>query len=514
MKNKLLAVLLAGLTLCGISTAEEPIEVAILAMEVSGGIPGSYAPALTDRLRQEIFLTGAFKVMERGEMDGILREIGFQQSGCTSNECLIEAGRILGVKQMITGTVSQMGGMHTINVRVIEVKTSEIVNIVSVDCMCSVEEVLTSQLKVVALKLASKYRVDTAEGMGSIKVASNPSGAIIFLDGKDTGVKTPGTLKEVAAGQHIIKLAKGNLASSKQVTVQKDVTSSVDVALKRGFGGVIIETVPAGAEVLIDGVSAGNAPFRMDSLSVGIHNVEVKKEGYLPQGKDFNLAMSEILKFQMELIQECGMRIESEPVGAQVYLESEKRGVTPLTLTGLKPGSYLVSLKQRGYKKFSASADLQGGGMTDFRYILTPRARSTSIVMSTLCPGLGQIYSGKHLKGSAFLFLQVFGIAGAIIDAKEHADAVDEYEIARAEYLAAIYTSDILTAKSAMDEKWDKAEEIRGKRDGMIALSVIVYLANVTDIVFFNQPPGGPSKYRFSLENEGGKTNAVLRVKF
>jgi uncharacterized protein YjdB len=41
---------------------------------------------------------------------------------------------------------------------------------------------------------------------GSIEVTTNPSGAKIFLDGKDTGKISPDTLKNVSTGNHIIEV--------------------------------------------------------------------------------------------------------------------------------------------------------------------------------------------------------------------------------------------------------------------------------------------------------------------
>ncbi len=43
---------------------------------------------------------------------------------------------------------------------------------------------------------------------GEIKISSTPTGAKIFLDGKNVGKLTPATLKKIKPGKHTIKLAK------------------------------------------------------------------------------------------------------------------------------------------------------------------------------------------------------------------------------------------------------------------------------------------------------------------
>ena len=45
--------------------------------------------------------SGCFRVIERTEMDNILREQGFQKSGaCDDENCLVEVGQLLGVNRM------------------------------------------------------------------------------------------------------------------------------------------------------------------------------------------------------------------------------------------------------------------------------------------------------------------------------------------------------------------------------------------------------------------------------
>ena len=71
----------------------------IAVLDLQGeGVSKSAAKTLTDRLRSKLVNTGAFHVLERDQMDEILGEQGFQQSGCVSDECLVEIGRLVGVE--------------------------------------------------------------------------------------------------------------------------------------------------------------------------------------------------------------------------------------------------------------------------------------------------------------------------------------------------------------------------------------------------------------------------------
>ena len=81
--------------------AEGKTTVAVLEFE-GRGINQMEAATLTDRMMSELVNTNAIIMVERNQMDEILNEQGFQQSGCTSSECAAEVGALLGVQNMVS----------------------------------------------------------------------------------------------------------------------------------------------------------------------------------------------------------------------------------------------------------------------------------------------------------------------------------------------------------------------------------------------------------------------------
>jgi curli biogenesis system outer membrane secretion channel CsgG len=62
-------------------------------------------------LATDLLNTGKFRVMERSQMESILKEQGFQKSGaCDGSECAVEVGKLLSVDHMVVGTVAKVGG--------------------------------------------------------------------------------------------------------------------------------------------------------------------------------------------------------------------------------------------------------------------------------------------------------------------------------------------------------------------------------------------------------------------
>jgi hypothetical protein len=178
-------VFLSALILAPVICFAEKGQIPIAVNDLSGeGVEASEARIISDRFRSELINSNIFRVMERGEMQTILKEQGFQQSGiCNDKSCMVEMGQILGVKQIIAGTIGKIGGMYTISTRMIDVTTGEVRFSVTVDCKCSVSDVLTKSVPSIAQQIVEKTRsteepgaqVARAPGAASAAQAQPPS---------------------------------------------------------------------------------------------------------------------------------------------------------------------------------------------------------------------------------------------------------------------------------------------------------------------------------------------------
>lgn len=109
-----------------ISPAQESASLTVAVLNFQGyGIAAGEAKTLTDRFAAELNRTGKVKLVERNAMEDILREQGFQQSGCTTNECAAEVGALLGVEQIMAGSIGKVGRTYTVDIRQVSVATGE-----------------------------------------------------------------------------------------------------------------------------------------------------------------------------------------------------------------------------------------------------------------------------------------------------------------------------------------------------------------------------------------------------
>lgn len=138
--------------------SQDKISIAVLELDAKG-VSNSDASIITDRLRVELFNSNKYSVLERDKMDDVLNEQGFQLSGCTTDECAVEVGELIGVQQMVAGKIGKIGNMFTIIVRIIDVETGKVVKIATDDCSCPIEEVLTiSVVKISNILTVKNYK--------------------------------------------------------------------------------------------------------------------------------------------------------------------------------------------------------------------------------------------------------------------------------------------------------------------------------------------------------------------
>ncbi len=112
---------------------QEPVYVAVLELGAINLDRGD-AQAMTERLRARMIEEPIFTVVERERMVTILEEQGFQYSGaCTTEECVLQVGRILGVQKMVTGSVTRIGELYSLHLRLVDVETARVEQTVESD---------------------------------------------------------------------------------------------------------------------------------------------------------------------------------------------------------------------------------------------------------------------------------------------------------------------------------------------------------------------------------------------
>ena len=133
-------------------------------------------------------------------------------------------------------------------------------------------------------------------------------------------------------------------------------------------GSIQIFSTPARAEVYLNNKFRGKTPYSgyldISYLSPGTYNLLVKYSGYISDSRTVYVERDEVESINVYLTriedqvpqetvpQESAIWINSEPAGANVLLDNEYRGITPVTLKNTVVGEHTLILQKGGYNDF------------------------------------------------------------------------------------------------------------------------------------------------------------------
>ena len=205
---------------------ENQITIAVLTFEAKSGVSKGEASTLSDRLRSMLVGRNIFIVLERGKMNEILEEQGFQQTGCTSTECVVEAGKLLNVQKMVSGSIGKLGKTYTIDLALINVETAQIEKSFfrnykgEIDGLLEVMESITSQI-IQAARGLEQTKVDR-ENQCILTIDSSPPNAVISINNQEIG-RTPYTVNVIKNQLLTIDIKKDNYKTwQKKISLTED----------------------------------------------------------------------------------------------------------------------------------------------------------------------------------------------------------------------------------------------------------------------------------------------------
>ena len=196
--------------------------------------------------------------------------------------------------------------------------------------------------------------------------------------GKDTGLKTKVFRRLFSPAGISILIILGLLAYGVYRFVPNMTTKTVTKAI------AIIGSVPDQAEIYLDGKNTGlQTEARMTGLVVGDrHELKLTLAGYRPHVEQIEVQGFVdgqgvvTLRRRIFLKRALGtLNIESNPAGAEVYLDSRLMGRTPVVLRGLsrQKEQVFVVLKKDGYEDAKKVENWGERTKLDFQFQLTKR---------------------------------------------------------------------------------------------------------------------------------------------
>ncbi|HYN16196.1 MAG TPA: serine/threonine-protein kinase [Terriglobales bacterium] len=145
-------------------------------------------------------------------------------------------------------------------------------------------------------------------------------------------------------------------------------------------GELLVNSVPQGAQVQVDGSGVGLTPLSLASLSPGQHLVVLSKAGYAVESRSVVVHGGTRIALAVSLNQLAAVAsISSDPPGAAIIIDGRDTGkVTPAKLA-VGQGNHSLAVRKAGYLETSASLALNPGETFQFQPTLKPLGNADDI---------------------------------------------------------------------------------------------------------------------------------------
>ena len=127
-------------------------------------------------------------------------------------------------------------------------------------------------------------------------------------------------------------------------------------------GEVVFTSEPAGASVFLDDGFVGKTPVTLPLVKYGSHSLRLTKDRHVPLRKLIDVGQKRVeVRERLSPEPQGGLYVTSEPSGAEVYVDGDRKGETPLSIEELQPGVHTVRIQRDGCRPWESSIPIERG---------------------------------------------------------------------------------------------------------------------------------------------------------
>jgi len=243
------------------------------------------------------------------------------------------------------------------------------------------------------------------------------SGAMVSLGEVALG-RTPLRNIEIDPGQYVLTISAERYQPNTQtITIPgRQVESEFDISLSQAWAEISFVSTPPGAEVMVDGQVLGLTPYTAEVLE-GEHELTLKLASHKAWQDELAVVAGRDLQLpSVTLARADGLVfIRSQPSGANVTINGEFRGQTPVELA-LPPGrTHELTLFRSGFNSASRRIETRPNEEQDITVPLVPITSTVKIIAS---PSDAELYVDGDFKGVATQTLELIA-ASQIIEIRQ-----------------------------------------------------------------------------------------------
>ncbi len=245
-----------------------------------------------------------------------------------------------------------------------------------------------------AERIAVDLNLETLSGL--LLIHSQPTGAEVEINNADYG-KTPLLLPQMPFGQYrITARLPGHLPKTVETIVADRTPVKIDLQLISDSGRIVINSTPPGASVAVGGVSRGITPFTIETIPSGKHQMSLTMKGYEPYIDEITVEPGDRREFNIALTPLPGsLVVASRPSQARIYLNGQFKGESPISITNISAGEYILRAELRGYEPMTKTNTLAFGEKSTVEFELVKN--SGALLISTEPAGVRVYLDGEDM---------------------------------------------------------------------------------------------------------------------
>ncbi|MBN1166435.1 MAG: PKD domain-containing protein, partial [Methanospirillaceae archaeon] len=209
---------------------------------------------------------------------------------------------------------------------------------------------------------------------GSINIQLAPQWSTVYLNGLEQGQtkqSVPFILSNLQEGTYEIKVTRPGFEDyQNRVPVYSGQTTKIYVRMTQKPGsepGIMIDSIPRGGAVTVDGSAVGTTPLVVPGISKGEHTVKVTMDGYFDWQQGVTVTSGKTSYVTAVLYPEFWspsagyMMVTSLPGTATLSVDGVLAGQSPMTLSAVSPGDHLVRLELESYEPWEQMVTVREG---------------------------------------------------------------------------------------------------------------------------------------------------------
>lgn len=255
----------------------------------------------------------------------------------------------------------------------------------------------------IALALALALQASAWAAGGAVEVRSDPPGGAIWIDGWDTGLRTPATVTDLAPGLHEVLVRGDCVASRQQVEVVQSGTAVIGMALLAQGGMLRLELSPTDAQVELDGARLPVIAGLPMAVNCGVHSLKVSAEGHQTLVMEVQVDAARTTEHRVTL-DELGvgeLQVEVAPRQASIWLDAQRLGEGPQRLE-VAAGPHLLRATLAGHADQERQVVVESGQTLPIAFSLEPVAAVATDPGRKRRPWIGLTIAGVGAAGLAW----------------------------------------------------------------------------------------------------------------